>query len=73
MDNLPGSIIDLITSEEGNPASGYLGGQFKEVTDQYRVTNFEIKHPNLCRKICTRSLQVDTSFSSDVITSHLSL
>ena len=34
MDNLQGSTIDLIIAEEGNPASGYLGGQFKEVTDR---------------------------------------
>ena len=32
MDNLRGSIIDLIIAEEGNPASGHLGGQFKKLT-----------------------------------------
>ena len=35
MDNLRGSIIDLIIAEEGNPASGYFGGQFKGVTDRF--------------------------------------
>ena len=38
MDNLRGSIIDLIIAEEGNPASEHLGGQFKEVTDRFWVT-----------------------------------
>ena len=35
MDNLRGSIIDLTIAEEGNRASGHLGGQFKEVTDRF--------------------------------------
>ena len=34
MDNLRGSIIDLIIAEEGNP-SGHLGGQFKEISDRF--------------------------------------
>ena len=32
-DNLIASIMDLIFAEEGDPALGYFGGQFKEVAD----------------------------------------
>ena len=38
-DNLRGSIIDLIIAGRGNTASGYFGGQFMEVADQYRLTS----------------------------------
>ena len=38
-DNLRGSTIDLIIAGEGNPASAYFGGQFKEVTHRYWVTS----------------------------------
>ena len=30
-DNIQGNIIDLIIAEEGYPALGYFGGQYKEV------------------------------------------
>ena len=43
MDNVRGSIIDLIIAEEGNPASGCFGGQFEEVTDRYWVTSLRFE------------------------------
>ena len=35
MDNLRGSTINLVIAEEGNPALGYFGGQFKGVADRF--------------------------------------
>ena len=68
VNNLRGSMIDLIIAEKRNPASWYFGGQFKEVTDRYWVTSPCVL---LCRKICIRSLQVAALFLSVVTTSHL--
>ena len=38
-DSLRCVIIDPIIAEGGDPASGYFGGQFKEVAVRYRVTD----------------------------------